>query len=358
MGWRVSALLREATLNLGGRSVLPVSFLFLAFSALVLVESSHTSRLLALRAELVDIGRYVVAVESEKPVLSNLRCAQLATLDGVVASGSDVTPVRGDQAPLVYSASAPSVGFLVTEASPGAARVWDAKVRWSGAAGVVVGDAVATELGLRPGMLFGAAGGWNAPVMAISSSQRNGEISRRVIQLSSPIGMASRCWVEFTPAAFEAGQDMLDAWFSTDSPTFTRPLYRQSGLNRDPLREFQDRPQKHAWSVVGIIGTLMLWFVGWSRRNELALYTALSLGAAGRILMLQVETVLVVCMAWAGAMLWGVAIHTVSIGDLSVDQLTLVARSSGSAALVTLILGPLGALVVTRGNVASRLKDR
>lgn len=358
MRWRTRSILQESFLNLGARNIMPVVTLMIGLLGLVLVELFHSSQLLDLRGELVDSGRYVATVESEQPALLNSRCSELEALNGVVAAGSDVTPVLGSQAILVSALSAPRSGFLVSRATPGALRVWDPSMSWSGDWGVVVGEAAAEELGLRPGMWVTFSNSWHSPVLAVPSSKRNGESSRRIILLSPPTELSSRCWVEFTPAAFTAGTELLSAWFPVNRPTFVRPLHRESEFTRDPEREFSTRPQRLAWLAVGIAGVLVLWYGSWARRTELALYAAMNLRASGRLLMTQTEALLQIAVAWLASMLWGTAAHVAAIGWPTQGQMALVARSSGSAALVMLILAPFGVFVVTRRNVAQMLKDR
>ena len=358
MRWRAWSILRESFLNLGARNLVPWTLLFIAFAGVVVTEGFYSSDLLSFRSTLIEGGAYVATVESADPVLPNSRCSQLGALNGVVGAGSDVAQTSADQPVTISPWAAPGNAFLVTYATPGAVLVWDPDASWSGSRGVVIGEVAADELGVRSGMYLGAYGLGQTPILDVVSSQRNSEVSRRVIVLSSHISTSSRCWVEFSPATFTAGKGLLASWFSVDSSTFVRPLQHQSPFERDPVREFSGRPQRDVWLMIGLAGSLILWFVSWSRRNELALYTALNLSALGRLLMVQVEVLVEVAFAWFVALLWGIAVHEAFVGSLTSDQVVLLVRSSGSAALVVLILGPLGVFVVTRRNVASMLKDR
>jgi hypothetical protein len=298
----------------------------------------------------------VVVSEDGAASLSMERCHALQHLPGVIAAGAAGEP---DLATFV---SAPGVLFQQVPVTAGMLRVWDpgATVPAESLAGaVVVGGSFATEIGVSAGMYLAPRGGEAARVAAvIDPSRRNPTVSRWVFDVVAPAGGAQQCWVEFTPAAYAGGSAALAAWFATgDSEPVIRPYIRADEFTRDPAADYQGRPQRHGWIAIGALLALVAWLMTWFRRADFGLYLALGTRRSALLVISAVESWLVIAagcaLGWLYAVAGAVAFHAGPTGEAA----TVALRTAGLAALLAIVLSPLG-LALVRGNILSLLKDR
>lgn len=76
------------------------------------------------------------------------------------------------------------------------------------------------------------------------------------------------------------------------------------------------------------------------------------------MLMLAVEALLLVTLAFALSVVYAFAIAEAAHQTPGWSELWVVVRTEGSAALLALAIAPLVAVLVVRGSIAELLKDR
>ncbi|MCK9517878.1 MAG: hypothetical protein M0R74_02445 [Dehalococcoidia bacterium] len=138
--------------------------------------------------------------------------------------------------------------------------------------------------------------------------------------------------------------------------------YNQSGydhvLGWDPAAEFAARPQGRGWigagAALGAVGWLMTWF----RRSELGLYLALGTSRGAVLFLLAAECWMLVGAASLIGFTYALAVDAALGHEPGLAAALLGARTSTLAALVTMVLFPLGSLLLVRGSIADLLKDR
>lgn len=358
MTWRPLALVREAALNLRA-SATRTAFLFAAIAvvcgSLALLELRQSSDLLEFQAGLVRAGGYVAVVSGQSGVPA-AKCASLDGTPGIVAAGG----VRGHgQATF---ASAPGVLFQSASVTSGMLRTWDPG--WVEAPppdgpALVVGRAASDELGVRTGLSLVPRGEAAATVRVIDPTARNPQANRWVLDVVPAAGSVDECWVEFAPAAYEAGLALLPARFIEGSTeAVTRPYLRQGDFARNPGDELSTRPQRHGWTIAAalLVGVAVLG--AWFRRTELGLYIALGTSRGAVALMFATEVWLLTAAAWAVSLLWAWAIAVALGYRVTGGALGLAVVTSASCALAVMALAPVLCSLVARGSIAVLLKDR
>ena len=184
-------------------------------------------------------------------------------------------------------------------------------------------------------------------------------MQRWALDVAAPFGPADECWVEFERNSYTAGTARLAAWFATGSQEpVVRPYFRRDEFTRDPAADFAGRAGRYGWLAAGGLIAAVIALSAWFRRSELGLYLALGTPRPRLWMLLALETLLVVSAATALALLWAFA-HQRSLHDpLPWDHVRVALRSGLSAALLGILLAPLLAILVARGNIAAMLKER
>lgn len=360
MSWRISALLREAWLNVARNPVRSAVVVLIAAAAVGVpgyLELRTAADLTAFQRDYAAAGGYVAVVTGQEGGIDGGRCAALANWEGVVAAGGMRT------AGTVSFVSAPGVLFQSAAVTEGALRVWAPSQRAEPADGTpayVAGKALAKEIGLREGSLTALTGEPVARVRGvIESERRNPQVQRWSLDVVSPAGTFDECWVEFSRESYSPGLAALAAWFASGSEEpIVRPYTRKDEFTRDPLQEFRDRPQRYGWVAAGGLIAAIFLLTAWFRRSELGLYLATGTGRLQLVTMLAAEALLLVGTGALIAAFWGAAIHAALGHNLPRDHLQIAGRALLSSALLGLLLAPWAPSLVARGNIASLLKDR
>jgi hypothetical protein len=359
MSWQIRALAGDTVANLhanAARSLIVFGAFAVVFGGLAFLEVHQANGLLSFEADYQAAGGYL-AVVSAQGGISASRCEQLNAKPGVIAAGGS----RGEgQATFTMAPGVLYQQYAVTE---DLLRVWDPRyqsAKLSGGGIFLSGRALADELALRPGTFLARVGEPPATLAAVLDVNRRAPQSdRSLLEVIPPTGLVDDCWVEFTPQAYSGGVDALAAAFaSSDSDPTVRPFTSEGEFTRNPAHELATRPQRNGWIIAAalLIGVLVL--TAWFRRADLGLYLALGTPRSLLVLMLAIETWALAVAAWVGGVLWALAIERATGHGLTLGGVHLAVITSGSAALAVVILGPLLASLVARGNIAALLKDR
>jgi hypothetical protein len=357
MTWRIATLIREGLANLRAnvfRSLLLLVLCAAGFGGLAFLELRQGMDLTDFTREYRAGGAYVAIASVPGTGVSGSRCESLNGRPGVVAAGA----WRGtgqDTFP-----TAPGVLFQAADVTLGLLRVWDTDQELGLGEGLVIGPAMAQELGLRAGLV--ADFGTDGPTYVTGVGdfgRRNPQAARWALSPAPATGPFDECWVEFEPGAYEAGRDGLAARFAESSADpAVRPYRRADEFTRDPAAEWATRPQKWGWAAVsGVLFGFGL-VASWFRRAEAALYLALGTRRAQLSVMAAAETWPLVATGWLLGFAYAVAVQGWRGSNPTGDVLWHAAATSGSAALVLLALIPWASPAVARGSIANLLKDR
>lgn len=357
MTWRFSALFEEGIANLGAsafRSALLLVVSAAAFGGLAYLELRQGMELTVFARDFREGGAYVAIASVPGGSVSGTRCESLNGTPGVVAAGAWRSTGQAT------FRTAPGVLFQAADVTPEILRVWDPGQPLGTGPGLVVGPAMAGELGLRAGLIAGFEGHEPVIVSGVGDfSKRNPQAARWALSPVSPAGSFQECWVEFEPGAFEAGREALAARFAAGSEEpAVRPYRRSDEFTRDPAAEWASRPQRWGWiAVAGALfgfGLVAAWF----RRAEAALYLAMGTRRAQLAIMGAAESWPLIAAAWCFGFSYAVAAQSLRSADPTVEILRHAAVTSGSAALLALAVMPWAVALVARGSIASLLKDR
>ena len=357
MSWRIASLIREGFANLQANAFHSLLLLVLCaggFGGVAYLELRQGMELTNFARDYRAGGAYVAIASVPGEGVSGTRCESLNGSPGVIAAGA----WRGtgqDTFPM-----APGVLFQAADVTQGLLRVWDTRQVLGAGPGLVVGPAMATELGLRAGLVADVVEGQPVHVSGVGDfGRRNPQAARWALSPVSPAGEFDECWVEFEPGAYEGGREALAARFAEGSADpAVRPYRRADEFTRNPAAEWDARPQKWGWlAVPGVLfgfGLVAAWF----RRAEAALYLAVGTRRAQLVLMGAAEGWPLIALGWVAGMSGASAFAAWYGSDPTGDVLWHAAATSGSAALVLLGVFPWAAAIVARGSIASLLKDR
>jgi hypothetical protein len=286
--------------------------------------------------------------------VSGSRCESLNGKPGIEAAGA----WRGKGQ--TTFPTAPGVLFQAADVTPGILRVWDTHQALGIGPGLVAGPALAGELGLRPGLVATFTPDGPVKVSAVGDfAQRNPQAARWALSPVSPAGTFDECWVEFEPGAYAAGRESLAARFAEGSADPTvRPYRRPDEFTRDPAAEWASRPQKRGWIAVSAVLFGFGLAAAWFRRSEAGLYLAMGARRSQLAIMGAAEQWPMDDAGWSLGFSYAVAAQALWGSDPTRDVATHAAITSGSAALVLLVLVPWASAIVARGSIASLLKDR
>jgi hypothetical protein len=264
MTWRLAALIEEGLANLRAsafRSALVLVVSGAAFGGLAYLELRQGMELTDFVRDYREGGAYVAIATVPGGGLSGGRCESLNGEPGVVGAGA----WRGTgQATFP---TAPGVLFQSADVTPGILRVWDTRQSLGIGTGLVIGPAMAEELGLRTGLIATFVSSEPVRVSGVGDFvRRNPQAARWALSPVSPAGEFDECWVEFEPGAYEAGRETLAARFAESSADpAVRPYRRSDEFTRDPAAEWASRPQRWGWiAVPGSSGS------AWSRPGSAA----------------------------------------------------------------------------------------
>ena len=361
MAWRWRSVLAEALANVASAGVRTASIIVITasvFGAVAFLELRTANDLLGFVKEFERSGGYVViVVPAEGSTVEASKCEALNGRSFVVSAGS----LRSTE--LVSFASAPGVLFQRATVSSSILGVWapDTYVPpGDGAPALVVGSALAEELGVRAGSYLQPEGDAPARIIAvIDTEQRNPQSSRWALDVAPPVGAVEACWVEMKRDAYDAGLAALPAMFADgEEAPIIRPFRRQDEFTRDPAAEFRARPQRLGWLAASGLVIATLWLTTWFRRSELGLYLALGTDRSTLAMMLAVEATVVVAAAYLLGVTYAFAVDVALNHEPIYSTSLLAVRTSLSAALLALALAPLGAFLFVRGTIAELLKDR
>lgn len=360
MRWRPRELVHEAWLNVvtspwrSGGLVLAMSAIFGGLAGLELHEANE---LTGFQASFLRSGGYVaLGIPAEGDPQGAARCEALNGQPGVLAAGAVFAPEPDTLE------TAPSVRFQRAAVTRGVLRVWDPRLRMepSGERELVLGVALARELALRVGSWAIFEGQEPARVTGVAEvERRNPQVARWALEIVPPAGAIQECWVEFQPGAYERGLAALPAMFTTgDKEAIARPYIRRDEFTRDPAAEWASRPQKEGWPLAAAVVAGLFALTVWFRRSELGLYLALGTPRSSLMAMLAVEALLAVVFAVALAVAYALAIDEVLRHSPGWEEVRIVSRAGGSAALLALALAPALGVLVVRGSIAELLKER
>lgn len=360
-GWRLREAAGEAWRSVGAglwRTITLGVVTAWLVGALVWVEFGTTDDVLGFQRGFERRGGWVGVATDPQGRIDAARCAALAHRSGVVHAGALGV------ADTMQTTAAPGTLFQTAAATAGAIRLWAADPPTHGdlVSGLVLGQAAARELGLRPGMHLSVAGDDRIRSIGaiVDTEARNPFIARWILDVAAPAGTASQCWVEYSPQNLDIGLQVLEATFADLRPDLeVRRWIRLDEFARDPITELAARPQAQAWIPAGIVITLLVWLTVWVRTAEIGLYRAVGTPTATLWLLGQLETLYVLIPATLTGYLWAAATHA-ALTDLQpgVDQLLIAARTTASALLLALTLAPLAWLLAGRRSIAAQLKDR
>ena len=357
MTWRTVELLREGLGNLGSnafRSLALAAIAAAALGGLAFMELRQAGELTQFARDYQAGGAYVAIASVQGGGLSGARCQSLNGVHGVRAAGA----MRGTGT--VTFPSAPGVLFQSADVTAGLLGVWAPGVTGPSGAGILAGSALATELGIRAGLV--ARIDANGPTYfsnVYDFSRRNPQAARWALSPVPPAGGFDECWVEFSPGAYQAGREMLAARFAEGSADpVVRPYRRSDEFTRNPAAEWESRPQRRGWLAVPVVlfglGLVSAWF----RRSESALYLAVGTRRAQLAVMATAEQWPLVGVGWAAGFVVAFALEAFITQQPTRDAALAALTTSGSAALLAIALLPWAAALVARGSIANMLKDR
>lgn len=357
MTWRIASLLEEGLANLRAnlfRSLLLLALSAAAFGGLAFMELRQGMELTQFTRDFREGGAYVAIASVPGGELPGARCESLNGEPGVVAAGAWRSTGQAT------FPTAPGVLFQSADVTAGMFRVWDPRHALGIGEGLVGGPAMATELGLRPGLIARFDGGAPVYLAAVGDfNRRNPQAARWALSPVSAGGTFNECWVEFEPGAYEAGRDALAARFADgSSDPAVRPYRRGDEFTRDPAAEWSSRPQRWGWVAAPLALFGFAVAAAWFRRAEAGLYLAMGTRRAQLALMGAAEGWPLVAAGWALGFSYAVAAQAAWGIEPVRDIAREAAITSGSAALVTLALVPWASALVARGSIATLLKDR
>jgi len=358
VSWRLDELSVEAFRNALAAPIRTAVVIGVMSGAMLTVTASEvafTRELVDFQARSLRAGSSVAVVTSNSGALPPAPCLALQDHDGVrwagtLAAGS---PVELSKAPgiLVQSGSA----------SYGALELWtDGTYRpTDGSPGLVVGGALAEEMGLGPNSIVQPIDDDPGRVAAvIDTEKRNPAISRWLLTPTHPVAPVDACWIEFAPGTLVAGLELLQVTYGGQGADVSiQPWLRSNELARQPAQEFESRTSRYAWVACGLLILLVSLLIARTRRAEIGLYRSAGTTTAQLLFMAQVETLQVVAVGGAIGALWGIVLAGGGPAALSDSTVLSVAlRSALCAGCFTVALAPLARLIVARGSVVSQLK--
>lgn len=352
-GWRLAAVIREALANYASSSarilVLVVGVGGM-LAALAWAELTFSAEVKGRAQRYAAAGGYVAVVDGLTGLTAS-SCERIRWDPRIVSAGG--LRAGGE----VIASNAPGVRFQRLEVTQGLVEVWDPSDPAIVSGAYLVGGAAAAELGLATGSWVSTDVGPTAPAVVIDPAARNPFAARAFLDLVPPTGRVDQCWVEFRPESFEAGLVWLPAAFAPQEAEARRAVDRGE-FSVDPAELFAGRPHRWGWLPVGLVASTMIALMALFRRSESAVYRAFGLSKLGLLIMQEVETAALVLVTFVLASVWAVMAYAITSGAPDLDQVIVALRTSGKAAALILIIGPIAAALAAGGSPASLLKER
>ncbi len=257
-------------------------------AALSFVGSREATLVHALAGEAVQQrmdGRDIVVVTGRSAPVAGIACDRLASLGGVRAAGT----LRADGQAVVPTN--PQSGYDAFVASPGMADVLTVR---AGTSGVLVGGAMARELGLVDGAGVLLAGRVRPAVVLPETGARSELVDRGVVTLLPGDEVAGSCFVELTSDDSGSAATWLPSELGVPHDQLVvSPLLAgvsdQALADGSPLTRYQARATGHDWLVLPVVPALVWLLLTRSRRPELALYSLSAARPASIALVLWFE---------------------------------------------------------------------
>lgn len=358
MNWRVSDLVAEAWRNLRaapGRTFLLVGLTAALAGGLAFAEMDTTYDLIDFNQRYVAAGGNGVVVFSDSGLPAST-CASADTYEGVLGAGAISAPasVETDVAPgTLFNTAAGTTGLWNVIATDSTTFSTTQGGGW------ILGEAAATELGLVPGMWLGIDGVVRVVDQVADTELRDPQASRWIMSPMAPTGTAVQCWIEFDAGVSSGRIDAAAAIFAGTDDAIAAPLVRLDEFSRDPVAELASRATRFGWVLAGLVIALTVWVMAWFRRSDIGLYRALGTRSSGLTIIGSIETAVPLLVGAVVGTVWGVVIAAALAGEATgADQWLIVARSTASAVLLAVVVGPLPWALGAREPIADQLKDR
>ena len=361
--WRLRSKAQEALLRLGAHPVRTATvFLVLAtgFAALGASTLKGIADTRRDQAVSVEAGSRVVVFRpgdsSEDPgaesrgTLSAQACTFLATSPSVRLSG------------VVSAAGTIGIGpaGLITrplfDVSSDTIKIWRGETVGPDAAGLVLGEAVATQLDLRAGRSLALSGG-STPVASVLTSAIRYQVAEGwVLAVSHDQDIAEECWVEFSEVPTDSTIRATAATLDPSSRPSSGRLVALPGVGSSPADLYNRSPVRWFWLATGLVFGGLLVLTMWQSRGNYALYRALGVRFLSILEIVIIETTLLLLVSAIGGAVWAgvlVASHT---EFLRPTDYLFGAIDVASAALTAMLAVIVLASSLIRGTVADLLK--
>jgi len=266
------AAIRESLANLiftPRRSLVMIALAVLLLGSTMVLESSNVAALLRDSASRVAQGEYVAVVSSaaNEPTakLKSDACELLGGLPGVRASGSIKRAAH-----IVFSTS-PSQRIAHFEVSPGALQVLGSAPT---EAELVVGGAIATDLGLLTSGILGIAGADTRKALVLSEpSIRTGLVDYAVMSVTPPSGYTDVCLVEFESTSPVDATIFISGLLQIPADSVqVKSLEGIEQLGPSPAYAYEKNLARLSWLITAPAFATLWLILSRSRRSELALY--------------------------------------------------------------------------------------
>ncbi|WP_425955267.1 hypothetical protein [Xylanimonas sp. McL0601] len=258
-------------------------------------------------------------------------CLALDRSSGVAAAGG-IGASR-----LVHAATSPGLGFRVLPAAGNITQALTGASAAPSGPGLIVADAVAEQVGLRAGSLT-SIDGTVTPVVAVAPlGQRDQELGRIALTLTTSPRTLTACYVAFTDEhALRTLSNLLPATFAAtgDNLTLTRMFATGDGIP-DPSTLWDTRPARYLYLAAGTLAVLILTITVRAQRHEYAIYLITGTtraGVAGHVLVAGhaiVLTALAITIAWLTLLghLGHVPAHGIQLGIAAAVRTTITATA-------------------------------
>lgn len=353
MSWRPRELVTEAVRNLGPHQLgagLVIALILTVFGLLTLGQARSALTQEWSRQEAGGLVWSASAVP-ESP-LSGATCESLNQYGGVAAAGGITVEPPGDVRILPQTPALPAKGV-----TPHALRVWAAN---SPTTGVIIGTDLEELYRASRGSVIHDSSGVQATIDARTSpTVRPDQLNSHLLVVTHSDQSLTDCWVRMEPGAAPYGEELLKYAFGQNPGVQIVPYLAPLTGTSNPSQQWHSYADSHPWVLAGVLVALVLTFSVWSRRGEIAIYRAFGTPRTVVAALIALEAVLIILPAAAAAVLLSTTISAIAIDStLGADPVQMTCRALASAALLGLALSIPLALLATRGNVTTQLKDR
>ncbi|MDR2566575.1 MAG: hypothetical protein LBC97_11095 [Bifidobacteriaceae bacterium] len=351
----MTVVVREAVATcraLLGRSLLLVATVVVLAGGSCLLDGTAAVRFHERYRQAVESGSEVLIVKDpEGETLSAGVCELIGRAKGVRAAGG----IRFGNA--VHAAQAPGVAIQTASASAGYFQV--VAPAWAsgdaGQVGVLVGAAVARDVGLRPGQDLATVENESFTVGRVADLSPRAPQQNRWIIWTGVHDQVDQCWIEAVVGAKDDVAALARSYYLPGNP---RIQVASSAAHdaRAALAGWETRLDRFAWAAGAALAAAMLAILWITRRGELALRRVLGFSRLDVALQLLVETLVVSAVALAVVIPW------LALWATQADQPALIGFYSVRALIrfFGLLFAAAACLAVVfgGGDLAKRLRDR